>query len=102
MVGRLIENQKIGFVEQGIGKRHPLLLSPAELSHRLVEISDVQLRKDLLGSENLVGISLVIEASVEHTLLSIELRCLLQKTDADVVAVDDLAIVVAFFSCQYF
>ena len=99
MVGRLIKNQEIGLVEQGVGQRHPLLLSTAELPHGLAEIRDVQLCEDLLGSENLVGIALVIEASVEHALLSVELRCLFQDSDADVVAIDDLSVVVAFFSC---
>ena len=99
MVGRLVEDEEVRLVEQCIGKRHTLLLSAAELPHGLVEVRDVQLGEDLLGSEDLVGIALVIEASVEHTLLSVELRCLFQESDAYVVAIDDLSVVVAFFSC---
>ncbi len=100
MVGRLVEDEEVGLVEQCVGKRHTFLLSAAELSHGLVEIGDVQLGEDLLCSEDFVGISLMIEASVEHALLCVELRSLLQESDAYVVAIDDLSLVIAFFSCE--
>ena len=49
VVGRLVEDQQVGLGNEHISQSHALLLSAAELSHRLREVADLQLGEDLLG-----------------------------------------------------
>ena len=44
MVGRLIQNQQVGFGNQGVGQCNTLQLSAGQLLHLLIKISDFQLR----------------------------------------------------------
>ena len=49
MVGRLVKNQQVGFVYQHIGQCHTFDLPSRQLPDGLVEITNLELRKDLLG-----------------------------------------------------
>ena len=72
MVSRLIQHQKIGFFYQYISKCHTFLLATTELPHRLLKISDMQLRKYLFSFQYLFRISIMIEASIQYSLLWIK------------------------------
>ncbi len=98
MVGRLVKQQKVGVVEQGVGQGHPLLLTAAQLSHGLLQVGDVELRQDLLGPQDLFLIALMVEASVKHRLFGVELRRLLQVANLQSVAPDDGTALVALVS----
>ena len=90
VVGRLIEHQEVGLVNQHIGKRHTLLLATTQLSHRLIHVGDMQLCENLLSLEHLFGVILVVETSLEHALLRVKLRRLLQIAHLQVAAIDDV------------
>ena len=98
MVGRLIEQQEVGIVKQSVCQGHAFLLSTAKLSHGLLQVCDVQLGQYLLGSQHLLFVALMVEASIEHRFLGVELRRLLQETDAQVVAPNDGTALVALMS----
>ena len=49
VVGRFVQYQQIGFSDKGIGKRHTLQLAAGQVFHLLVEVTDLELRKDLFG-----------------------------------------------------
>ena len=49
MVGRLIQNQQVRLSDKGIGKRHALQLSTGKMLYLLIEVSYLQLGKNLLG-----------------------------------------------------
>ena len=51
MVRRFVEHKQVGVGQQHIGQCHPLELSARKLSHRLVEVGDVQLRQYLFGAQ---------------------------------------------------
>ena len=60
MVSRLIQHQKVRLIDKHIGQSHPFQLSSRKLSHRLAEMADIQLRKDLFGFAFVVpGIGMV-------------------------------------------
>ena len=91
VVCRLVEDEQVGLGDEHVGERDALLLSAAELSHRLREVGDVQLREYLLSLQYAVGVALMVEASVEHRLFGVELWLLFEKADLDVAAEDDAA-----------
>ena len=49
VVGRLIKNQQVRFGNQGVSQGDTFQLSAGELLHFLVEVTDFELGKDLLG-----------------------------------------------------
>ena len=95
MVGRLVEHQKVRFGDEDISQSHTLLLASAELAHRLRKVSNLQLGENLLRLENALLVAMMIEASIEHTLLGIKCWRLGEKSHAYVAAIDDAAIVIA-------
>ena len=101
MVGRLIQYQQVGVGDKHICQRHPFLLSSRQLSHRLLKVADVQLRKYLLRLKHPFRVAMMVEAGIEHGLVFVKQRRLLQVSRAKVVAVDDLARVVALFTSNH-
>ena len=101
VVGRLIQHQEVGFRNQHISQRHSLLLSAAELSHRLFQVGNVQLGENLFCLQHLLRIILMIEACLQHTFLRIKLRRLLQIAHLQVASVDDVSALVALFIHQH-
>ena len=95
VVRRLVEDQQVGLGDEHIGQCHALLLSARELSHRLLQVADLQLGEDLLGFQHLLLISLMIEASIEYTLGRIEDGRLFEHTHPQVTTEDDVSRVVA-------
>ena len=89
MVGRLVEYQQVGLGNEDISQGDALLLSAAQLAHRLIEVGNAQLRKYLLCLENLVGIVVVVEAGIEYRFFRVELGLLLKKTHTHILAVYD-------------
>ena len=69
VVGRLIQNQQIGFGNQGVGQRHTLQLSARKVLYLLVEVAYLQLRKYLFGFLLIIPSFLLIHAKQEfiHT-----------------------------------
>ena len=78
MVGRLVKNQKVRFHQQHISKGYALLLSTTQLSHRLLQVTDLQSCQHLLRLQYFLRLSLMVETRIQHTLLRIECRRLLQ------------------------
>ena len=101
MVGRLVQHQEVGFRNQHIRQRHSLLLSAAELSHRLFQVGNVQLCENLFRLQHLLRIILMIEARLQHTFLRIKLRRLLQIAHLQVASVDDVSALVSLFIHQH-
>ena len=100
VVGGLVENKQVGLCEQHVGKGDTLLLTAAELSHRLGEVANLQAGEHLLRLENLLVVALVVETGVENGLLRVEMWRLLQITHTDIPAEDYLAAVVTFLACK--
>ena len=101
MVGRLVKYQEVGLGYQYVGQGYAFLLTAAELSHRLLKVTNLQLCQNLLGLQHFFWVALMVEAGIEHTLFGIENRRLLQHANADVASVDDFTLVVAFLARQY-
>ena len=101
MVRRLVQYQQVGFRQQHVGQRHTLLLSAAELSHRLTEVAYLQLRQHLLGLQHLLFLTMMIETGVEHRLRRVERGCLLQEAHLQVAAEHDVALVVTLLAGEY-
>ena len=101
VVGRLVEYQEVGLGNEHVGQRHTLLLAARQLSHRLRQVTYLQLRQNLLGLQHLLRVTLMVEAGIEHTLLRVELRRLFEHAHADVATVDDVALVVTLVASQY-
>ena len=101
VVRGLVENQQVGVGNQHISQRHALLLSSAQLSHGLVEVSYLQLRQDLLGLEHLLRVTLMIETRIEHALHRVEHRRLFQHPHLQVPAEDDVARVIALLTREH-
>lgn len=91
MIGRLVEYEQVGLGYEHIGKSYALLLSAAQLAHRLIEVGNAQLRKYLFGLEYLVRVAVVVEASVEYRLFRVELGLLLKKSHTYILAIYDAA-----------
>ena len=100
MVGGLIQHQEVGFRDQHVGQSDALLLSAAELLHRLFEVGDVQLCEDLLCLEHALRVAVMIEAGIQHAVVGIEVGSLFQIAQLDVVAIDDAALLVSLFAIQ--
>ena len=94
VVRRLVEDQQVGLGDEHVGQCHALLLSARELSHRLLQVADLQLGEDLLGFQHLLLISLMIEAGIEDTLGGIEDGRLFEHTHPQVTTEDDVSRVV--------
>ena len=101
VVGRLVEDQQVGLHQQHIGESHPLLLTATQLSHRLVEVTYLQLCQHLLCLQHFLLLPMMIETGIEDTLLRVELRGLLQETDCQVTTEDDITSVMSLLSRQY-
>ena len=101
MVRRLVENQQVGFCQQHIRQCHTFLLTTRELTHRLLQIPDFQLRQYLLGLQDLLRVTLMVEAGIQHALLRIELRRLFQHTHFQVSAEYDTARVIALLTGEH-
>ena len=100
MVGWLVEYQKIGIGNQHVGQCHALLLSSAQLAHRLFQVAYLQLCQHLLGFQYLLRVALMIKACIQHTLVRVECGTLLQHAHAQVATEDNLALVVTFLTAQ--
>ena len=87
MVGGFVENQQIGFGEQHVGECDTFLLSATQLPHGLVEVANLQLRQHLFGFQHLIGIALVVEAGIEHTLVRVEPWRLFQESNPQVAMI---------------
>ncbi len=98
MVRRLVEDEEVRLCDEHISQCHTLLLTTAELFHRLLEVIDMQLCENLLGFQYPLRIAMMIEAGVEHRLLGIELRSPLQITDANIIVKNNGTTVVALLS----
>ena len=98
MVRRLIENQQVRISNQNISQGYTLLLSTAQLSHRLLQVTDLQLGENLFGLEHLFLLALMIKARVKYTFRWIKHWRLLQHTYPQVTTEDNLPRVVALFA----
>ena len=98
MVRGLIEYQEVRIGNQHIGQGDALLLAAAQLPHRLVEVTDLQLSQYLFGLEHLLRISFMIKAGVKHAFRRVESRRLFQHAHLQVTTKDDLTGIVALFS----
>ena len=98
VVGRLVEDEQVGFRDEHVGQSHSLLLSAAELRHALAQVANLQLRQYLLGTKHLLVLALVVEAGIEHRVVRVEVWPLLQIAHSQVVAEDDLPVVVALLA----
>ena len=101
MVRGFVQYQQVGFRQQHVGQCHPLLLSATQLPHGLFQVLDLQLRQHLLGLQHLLRISLVIETRIQHCLLRVKRRTLLQKPYLQVPAEHDVPRVVALLTAKY-
>ena len=101
MVRRLVEYQQVRLRQQHVSQRHTLLLTTAQLSHRLTEVAYLQLCQHLLRLQHLLWIALMVKARIQHRLLRVELRRLLQHTHLQVVAKHDASTVVTLFAREY-
>ena len=95
VVGRLVENQKVWFCDEHIGQCHALLLSAGELSHRLREITNLQLGEDLFGFQYLFLVAMMIKARIEHTLGRVEDWRLFEHTHTQVPTENDISAIIA-------
>ena len=98
VVGGLFEDKEVRLRDEHIGKGDALLLSAAQLTHGLVEVRDAELCENLLCLEHLVRLAVMIKASVEHRLVRVEYRRLLQESHADVATEDYASRVAAVLS----
>ena len=101
MVGGLVEYQQVGLHQQHVGQRHSLLLTATQLSHRLLQIANLQLRQHLLGLQQFLLLVLMIEAGFEHRLRRVEAGRLLQIADGQVAAEHDAAPVARLLASQH-
>ena len=101
MVRRLVEYQEVRLRQQHVGQCHALLLSSGELPHRLLQVAYLQLCEHLLGLQHLLWVTLMVKASIKHTLLGVELRRLLQHPHLQVATEDDAAAVVALLAREH-
>ena len=68
MVRGLIKYQQVGIGNQHIGECYTFLLSATQLPHRLLKVTDMELRQNLFGLEHFFWIAFVIETGIEYTL----------------------------------
>ena len=99
MVGRLIEYQQVGFCYKHICECHSLLLSTAQLAHGLVKVAYLQLCEYLFCLENFLVLALVVETSLEHSLIRVEHRRLLKYSHLYVFSEYDTARVGRVVTC---
>ena len=95
MVGRLVQYQEVGLGNERIGKRHSLTLTATELPHRLREVYDFKPGQDLLGLHYLLIIALMVEAGIQHGVIGIKDRFLLQIPRAYSIALDNSSFILA-------
>ena len=101
MIGRFVEYQQVRFGKQYIGQCHTLLLSSAQLSHRLMQIAYLQLRKHLLCLEHFLVFSTMIETCVQHRFIRIKGRRLLQISNLEIATEYDVSRIVPFLTRYY-
>ena len=101
MVGRLVEDDEVRFRQQHVGQCHTLLLSTRQLSHGLLQVANFQLRQYLLGLQHLLWVALMIETRIEHALLRIEHRRLLQHSHLQVTTEHNVTTVVTLLTREY-
>ena len=98
MVRRLIKNQQIRIGNQHIRQSYTLLLSTTQLSHRLLQVTDLQLCQDLFGLEHSLWISLMVETGIEDTFRWIKYRRLFQHAHTKITTKDNLTRIIAFLT----
>ena len=101
VVRRLVENQQVRVRYQHVGQRHTLLLSTAQLSHRLVQVAYLQLCQNLLCLQHLLRVALMMETSVEHALVGVEYRTLLKHAHLQVSSEDDIPRIIALLAREH-
>ena len=90
MVRGLIENQKVGISNQHVCQSHSFLLPTTQLSHGLLQVTNLQLRQDLFGLQHLFLFTLMIKAGIQHTFRRIEDWTLFQHPYSQIASEDDL------------
>ena len=78
MVGGLVEYEEIGLGNEHVGKCHALALATAQLLHGLREVIDMKLCEYLLSLQHLLWVTVMVETSVQHRLLRVEIGSLLK------------------------
>ena len=94
VVGRLVEDEQVGFVLQHASQCHSLHHASRQLLHLLAHVGDFQLGENLLGAE-FVGMS---QADVAHGEFSVVGGSLLQIAHFQAVSENHLPAFVAFDS----
>ena len=100
VVGGLVEDEQLGFGDEHVGESHSLTLAARELRHGLRKVANLQLREYLLGTQHFLVVAFMIEAGIEDGVVGIEVGRLLKIADAQVVAEDNLSVVVALLACD--
>ena len=100
VVGGLVEYQQVGFRQQHVSQCHTLLLTTAQLSHRLLQVANLQFCQHLLGFQHLLGVPLMIKTCIQHRFLRIELWRLFKHSHLQVATEDNLTAVVSLLACE--
>ena len=101
MVRRFVKYQQVWFCQQHVGQSNAFLLTSTKFPHTLTEVANLQLRQHLLGFQHFLVLALMIETSIEHTLVRIKYRRLLQHAHFQVTTKHNTSLVVAFLTAEY-
>ena len=100
MVCWLIQYQEIRICNQHVCQSHTFLLTSAQLSHRLLQIADLQLRQYLFGLQHLLLFTLMVKTSIKHTFMRIKNGWLFKHSHLQVTTEDNVAMIIALFSWE--